>query len=96
MPLPDLGLRKLALGLIRLYQVALSPFLPPGCRFVPSCSEYAHEAYARHGFWRGSLLTFSRLMRCRPGGGYGYDPVPEARTAGSAKHNCHKDSNLTA
>ena len=90
MSLPDLGLRKLAMLLIRLYQVALSPFLPPGCRFVPSCSEYAREAYERHGFWRGSLLTFARLMRCRPGGGCGYDPVPEAEHSEVPKHNFRK------
>ena len=90
MPLPDLGLRKLALGLIRFYRVALSPFLPPGCRFMPSCSEYASEAYARHGFWRASRLTFSRLMRCRPGGGCGYDPVPEPEHPALSKRNCRK------
>ena len=92
MPLPDLGLRKLALGLIRFYQVALSPFLPPGCRFIPSCSEYASEAYARHGFRRASFLTFSRLMRCRPGGGCGYDPVPapESEPAELSKPDCRK------
>lgn len=90
MSLLDSGLRALAIALIRLYQVALSPFLPPGCRFIPSCSEYAGEAYARHGFWRGSILTFSRLMRCRPGGGHGYDPVPEAKHARLSEHNCRK------
>ncbi len=75
----DLVLRKLARALIRFYQVALSPLLPPGCRFVPSCSEYALEAYERHGFLRGSLLTLSRLLRCHPGCPSGYDPVPEAK-----------------
>ena len=90
MSLLDSGLRKLAIMLIRCYQLGLSPFLPPGCRFIPSCSEYARQAYALHGFWRGSFLTFSRLMRCRPGGGHGYDPVPEAKHPEVSGHNCRK------
>ena len=68
---------KLAMALIRFYQLAISPWLRPGCRFVPTCSQYALEAFARHGFWRGGWLTFTRLLRCRPGCRHGYDPVPE-------------------
>lgn len=68
--------RRLILGLIRLYRVALSPLLPPACRFVPSCSEYAAEAVRRHGAARGSWLAVRRLLRCHPLGGRGWDPVP--------------------
>lgn len=50
---------------------------PTGCRFVPSCSEYAVEAITEHGAVRGSALTLRRLSRCHPLGGHGYDPVPE-------------------
>jgi putative membrane protein insertion efficiency factor len=68
-------------GLIRLYQLLVSPFLPPSCRFAPSCSAYAAEAIATHGAARGSILALRRLLRCHPWGGSGYDPVPPAPTA---------------
>ncbi|MCE2390297.1 MAG: membrane protein insertion efficiency factor YidD [Proteobacteria bacterium] len=51
---------------IRLYQVGLSPILGPGCRFYPSCSEYARISLAQYGPWRGSWLTLRRLARCHP------------------------------
>jgi len=65
-------------GLVTLYRVLLSPFLAPACRFEPSCSAYAVGALRGHGFCRGSWLTVKRLLRCRPGGGCGCDPVPPA------------------
>jgi len=65
---------------IRLYQVAVSPFLAPSCRYQPSCSAYAIEALTRHGPLRGIWLTLRRLMRCHPWGGSGYDPVPSTTT----------------
>lgn len=65
------------LRLIRFYQLAFSPLLPNSCRYEPSCSRYAYEAIERYGPFRGSWLAAKRLARCRPGGGYGYDPVPE-------------------
>jgi uncharacterized protein len=61
---------------IRLYQLAISPLLPPMCRFRPSCSHYAVEALARHGPVRGTWLALRRIARCHPWGGAGYDPVP--------------------
>lgn len=61
---------------IRAYQVAVSPLLPRACRFHPSCSEYAAEALARHGAWRGSWLAARRLVRCGPWHPGGCDPVP--------------------
>ncbi|MGB1547181.1 MAG: membrane protein insertion efficiency factor YidD [Alphaproteobacteria bacterium] len=70
-------LGNLLRALIQLYRWALSPLLPPSCRYLPSCSEYAGEAIARFGPWRGGLLALRRLGRCHPWGGSGYDPVPE-------------------
>lgn len=61
---------------IRVYKRALSPLLPPSCRFEPTCSVYAAEAIARHGALRGSALAARRLLRCRPCVRGGYDPVP--------------------
>ena len=82
-------LSPLAHGLrltVRAYQVAVSPLLPPACRYVPTCSAYAIEALERHGALRGSWLAARRLLRCHPvrilGGGSGFDPVPPARPAG--------------
>ena len=62
---------------VRGYQLLVSPLLPPACRFLPTCSEYAAEAIERHGSWRGIILASRRLARCHPWGGSGYDPVPE-------------------
>jgi uncharacterized protein len=63
-------------GLIRAYQVLISPWLGPRCRFYPSCSAYALEALEQHGLARGGLLALCRLGRCHPGCAGGYDPVP--------------------
>jgi putative membrane protein insertion efficiency factor len=62
---------------VRGYKLLVSPLLPPACRFLPTCSEYAAEAIERHGAWRGIMLASRRLARCHPWGGSGYDPVPE-------------------
>ena len=66
----------LLLGLVRFYQLGISPFLGPKCRFVPSCSSYMAEAIRKYGPWKGFRMGLKRLGRCRPGGGSGYDPVP--------------------
>jgi putative membrane protein insertion efficiency factor len=66
---------------IRVYQREISPHRKPCCRFTPSCSAYAVEAIERHGAARGGWLTLRRLLRCRPGGARGADPVPAARLA---------------
>jgi putative membrane protein insertion efficiency factor len=63
-------------GMIRAYQLTLSPLLGPRCRFAPSCSEYAMEAIGAHGPARGSWLAVRRLARCQPFCDGGYDPVP--------------------
>jgi putative membrane protein insertion efficiency factor len=66
-------------GLIRGYQLLISPVLGPSCRYLPSCSDYAAEAIQRHGALAGGWLALKRLARCHPWGGSGYDPVPEQR-----------------
>jgi uncharacterized protein len=72
------GMMGLALrGMVRAYQLFVSPLLLPSCRFLPSCSEYAAEAIERYGVLRGSGLALRRLARCHPWGGSGYDPVPD-------------------
>jgi uncharacterized protein len=63
-------------GAIRTYQHRISRHRPPVCRFTPSCSNYAAEAITTHGSRRGLLLAARRLLRCRPGGPRGADPVP--------------------
>ena len=70
----------LATWAVTAYRALLSPLHPPTCRFVPSCSAYALEAYRVHGFWKGTGLAFLRLMRCHPFHPGGYDPVPSAST----------------
>jgi putative membrane protein insertion efficiency factor len=72
-------LARFLLYLIRFYRVAISPMLPPACRYTPSCSAYAEEAVQVHGAWRGGWLAVRRLLRCHPFGGSGYDPVPRGR-----------------
>ena len=62
---------------VRFYQIFLSPFFGGACKFYPSCSRYGYEAIARHGAWRGSVLTMKRLLRCRPFTKGGFDPVPD-------------------
>jgi uncharacterized protein len=72
-------LKAVLRGLIRAYQLFLSPLVGPTCRYLPSCSDYASEAIARHGVVEGSWLALLRLLRCHPWGGSGYDPVPPLR-----------------
>jgi hypothetical protein len=67
---------RIILILIRAYQVGISPWLGPACRYEPTCSAYADQAVRKHGAARGSWLALRRLLRCHPWGGSGYDPVP--------------------
>ena len=69
--------QQLLILLIKFYRLGISPLLPATCRFIPTCSEYGLTAVKRFGFLKGSYLTIRRILRCRPGGGRGYDPVPE-------------------
>lgn len=69
--------KLVTLCLLRAYKWAISPLLPPACRFVPTCSEYAMEAVDRFGVIRGGWMAFTRLLRCHPFVRDGYDPVPD-------------------
>lgn len=69
-------LRRIVVGLIRFYQLGISPYTPPSCRYTPTCSHYAIEAVERFGVLRGGWLFVRRFARCHPFGGEGYDPVP--------------------
>ena len=69
-------MKSALLSLLRAYQRWISPLLSPACRYVPSCSEYAHEAIDSHGAVKGALLAAWRLLRCHPLARGGFDPVP--------------------
>ena len=68
--------KRFLLWLIRFYQSSISPRHPGGCRFIPTCSQYALEAVGKYGALKGGWLTVRRLLRCHPLCKGGYDPVP--------------------
>ena len=74
-------------GLVRFYQLVISPLLGPRCRFQPTCSSYALEAITLHGGIKGGWLALKRIAKCHPWGGFGYDPVPKG-TSKAANHCC--------
>jgi len=79
--------RRILIGMLVAYKRWISPWLPPACRFYPSCSEYAREAVEVHGAWRGSALALRRILRCQPFCRGGFDPVPgrpEQRSTGQS------------
>lgn len=69
---------RLSCALVRLYQICISPFIGgrAACRFTPTCSEYTRIAIEKYGAVRGVFMGLKRISRCRPHGGFGYDPVP--------------------
>jgi len=69
-------MRLVFIVLIRGYQLAISPLFPASCRYYPTCSAYALEAFERYGVVKGLRLTVSRILRCHPFRPGGYDPVP--------------------
>ncbi|MFW6323925.1 MAG: membrane protein insertion efficiency factor YidD [Desulfovibrionales bacterium] len=69
-------MRHILMFLIRVYQRCLSPFFPSSCRFYPSCSEFALQAFQVHGAGKGFILTIIRLLKCHPLCRGGVDPVP--------------------
>jgi putative membrane protein insertion efficiency factor len=78
--MPNVVSKSLAwplIQLVRLYRIAISPWLGGNCRFDPTCSSYAIDALQIHGVVKGSWLAIKRMGRCHPWGGSGYDPVPE-------------------
>ena len=70
-------MKHIMIWLVRLYQKFISPLKPPCCRFTPTCSAYAIEAFQKRGFFIGFILTTWRILRCNPFCRGGYDPVPE-------------------
>jgi hypothetical protein len=66
---------RASLSMIRFYRRYLSPLKPPSCRFTPTCSQYALDAYSEFGFFLGTWRTFTRILRCNPWQLGGYDPV---------------------
>ena len=78
-------MRVALLAAIALYRRALSPLLPPSCRYLPTCSRYASEAIAARGALRGGWLALRRVARCHPGRAGGYDPVPATPSAAPSR-----------
>ncbi|TYP93453.1 hypothetical protein LX73_1157 [Fodinibius salinus] len=70
-------MKYLFIGLIRLYQNIISPWMPSSCRYHPTCSQYSIEAFRKHGAFKGFWLTVKRISRCHPWSDGGHDPVPE-------------------
>ena len=70
-------MKYLCVIIIKLYRVLISPILPPCCRFEPTCSEYSMQAFSRHGFFAGLILSAHRVLRCNSFCRPGYDPVPD-------------------
>lgn len=66
--------------MIKFYKKFISPLFPPRCKYYPSCSQYALDAYEKHGFFKGTLLTVWRILRCNPWSLGGVDYVPEKIT----------------
>ena len=70
-------MKRILKALIRFYQVAISPYRPRCCNYIPTCSQYALEAIEKYGPWKGGLLALKRFLRCHPFyKGDIYDPVP--------------------
>jgi len=69
-------LGKIMIVIIRFYQLAISPYLPPSCRYTPTCSSFGLEAIRKYGPFKGGWLAVKRIASCHPWGGSGYDPVP--------------------
>lgn len=70
------AVRRLLIWMVRAYKTAVGPFLPPACRFSPTCSSYALEALERYGALKGTVLSAKRICRCHPWNPGGYDPLP--------------------
>ena len=85
-------MKKSALWVLKVYKKWVSPSLPPSCRYVPTCSEYAMEAIERHGIVRGAATAAWRLVRCHPFVKGGYDPVVRH----DAGVRCKVDHNIVA
>ena len=79
---------RILIAIVRGYQIGISTWTPPACRFVPTCSEYAIEVIQLHGAVRGTWLAIRRIGRCHPWGGFGSDPVPARAEMNAAERAC--------
>ncbi len=70
-----IGMRVIAILILRIYKYTVTPLLAPSCRFTPTCSEYAIEAISKYGFLKGFARSLKRIIRCHPFCPGGYDPV---------------------
>ena len=86
----------IVVAFIKTYRYLISPFLPQTCRFHPSCSEYALEAYENFGFWRGSYLSAKRILKCNPFHSGGFDPVNRKSTIMFLNSSGTKEKNSTS
>ena len=68
-------MKQIVIFVVRAYRLLLSPYLPPSCRYQPSCSQYAEEALDKYGALKGGMIALKRISRCHPWGGSGYDPL---------------------
>lgn len=75
---PGRHIYALCIGLIRFYQLFISPLFPAACRYTPTCSQYALDAITEHGPVRGLMFAVGRILRCHPFAAGGYDPVRPA------------------
>ena len=73
-------IRKIFIFIVRIYQLVLSPLLPPSCRHTPTCSSYMIQAINQWGAMKGGWLGLKRIGRCHPWGTSGYDPVPKKQS----------------
>jgi putative membrane protein insertion efficiency factor len=71
------ALQRLIRAAVRIYQVLISSWMPPRCRYYPTCSQYMLQAVERYGPYRGMIMGLKRLARCHPFNDGGYDPLPE-------------------
>ncbi|ADU32556.1 membrane protein insertion efficiency factor YidD [Evansella cellulosilytica] len=78
-------MKRFFIGSIRFYQKYISRFTPPTCRFYPTCSHYSIEAIQRFGAFKGSWLTFKRILKCQPFHPGGFDPVPDEKKSNQCK-----------
>lgn len=88
-------LQLVFMGIVRLYQVILSPILGPRCRFQPTCSSYALDAIKLHGGLKGGWLAIKRIIRCHPWGGHGFDPVPGMKTKSDEREDLKRKNHPT-
>ena len=87
-------MRRVAIKVIQLYQITLSPLLGSNCRFYPTCSHYAEEAFSRFGFIKGLCLTVRRVCKCHPLHAGGYDPVMSGDDSCETSHYPNKNKEL--